>query len=177
MLTIPDRRFHDKMERDEHVNLEKWWTYACESRRRHLRSRRAPWGLPKLFPSDAKILLLFAHFSEGKEGKRVSGCVIDEIDVTVPGIERWRTVFAVSRHPFSSFPQNNPPSQIDSCYSQCVGKSNVVEMLITITGQLMMEIKTFELIITIVKMWLTFFSVDRKLIFLKYIWNILCYRK
>ncbi|CAL1676957.1 unnamed protein product [Lasius platythorax] len=42
-------------------------------------------GLPKLFPSDSEILLLFAYFSDGGKSP---GRVIDEIDVTVPSIER-----------------------------------------------------------------------------------------
>lgn len=119
-LTIPNRRFRDKAERDEHVNLEKWWTYACESRCRHLWSRRARWGLPKLFPLDSEILLFFSYLFEGGKGR-----MIDEIDLTGPGIERWQTIFAVSRHPLSWFPNTTPPPppslQIDSHYSPCVG--------------------------------------------------------
>jgi len=92
---ISNWRFGDKAERGKHVNLEKWRTRASRGQRDVTTCDRDKRATSRNFS-----VRLGNSLCSFFRGKKRPACVIDEIDVTVSGIERWRTAFAVSRHSF-----------------------------------------------------------------------------
>lgn len=118
MLTILDRRFHDKIGRDEYVNFEKWWTYACESRRQ-LRSRQRHGACRNFSLQMRKFCSSSLTFSKERRGKEFPAAWLTRSTLRCRASrndERFLRYRVIRSH---HSPKTIPLSQIDSCYSLC----------------------------------------------------------